>query len=144
MASTSVLSPTSVGLRQVSQVVPALSRSGARIVLRGNPNINGQTTTSLYDGNFEGIGGIINEGFVETTLAVAIAPDGTRAHTFDAASKVRTFDLTQPAVSGLFPEVGTGTPASPGLGPPVRMKISPDGGTLFLAAEKAIVILPAP
>ena len=141
VASTSVLSTTSVNLRQESQVVPALSRSGTRIVVHGNPNLNGQTATSLYDGNFEGIGGITKEASFPITQAVAIAPDGTRAYALDS-SQVHAFDLTQPQVGGLFPEVGTGTAAAPGSVP--IMKISPDGGTLFLAGSSGIVILSAP
>jgi hypothetical protein len=143
VASTSVLSPIGFGLRQVSGVAPALDRSGTRMILRGNPNINGQTATSIYDGNFERIGGIVDEGFSDIIQAVAIAPDGTRAYVFDSSSNVRAFDLTQPTVGGLFPEIGTGTSASPGTGP-FRMKTTPDGGTLFLAGGTAVVILPAP
>jgi len=151
VASTGVLSSTGVPLRQIqqniSQVIPALNRSGSRIVLNGNPNLNGGDQTGLFDGSFGSLGGITNQtSFPTTQQALAIKPDGTRAYTFDSGiGKVHTFDLTQPLNSGgLFPEVGTGTPAAPGNGPPVRLRISPDGGTLFLAAETAIVILPAP
>src|SRR5438132_7309517 len=59
---------------------------------------------------------LVERGAADYTLPRR--PDGTRAYAFDS-SKVHTFDLTQPQVGGRFPEVGTGTTAAPGSGPPV-------------------------
>jgi hypothetical protein len=62
---------------------------------------------------------------------------------------VRVFDLTSPpSGQAMFPEILPAiTPsASPSanLSNPVKMVITPDGGTMFIAGDQQIIVLPAP
>jgi hypothetical protein len=120
---------------------PVLDRKATRVLITPNTY-----TTQIYDNNFEYLGSLAG-----VTIAATMKPDGTRAYTFDDTGVLRTFDLTQNPVGGFFPEVGTGTalPGDPGYTnypytTTVRMLLSPDGGTLFIAGDTQIVILPAP
>jgi hypothetical protein len=120
---------------------PVLDRKATRVLITPNTY-----TTQIYDNNFEYLGSLAG-----VTIAATMKPDGTRAYTFDDTGVLRTFDLTQNPVGGFFPEVGTGTalPGDPGYTnypytTTVRMLVSPDGGTLFIAGDTQIVILPAP
>jgi hypothetical protein len=82
-------------------------------------------------------------GTIPFANTVVVSPNGTRAYTYSSGT-VRTYDLTTPPVLGAFSEIGIGTatPGNPGLG--TVMTISPDGGTLFIAGDAAIVVMPAP
>ena len=129
LAASQTFSVTGVSLNQNS-IAPALDRAATRIVLNG---------TNVYDAGYNFLGTLPS-----TTLAVVVKPDATRAYTFDsAASQVLSFDLTASPAGGAFPQVGATAPAGdPGTG--VRMAISPDGGTLFLAGNNQIAVQPAP
>jgi hypothetical protein len=113
---------------------PALDRAATRIVING---------TNVYDSGFNLLGTL-----PATTLAAVVSPDATRAYTFDStASQVLSFDLTTAPTSGaggLYTQVGTGTTLAGNPGSDVRMTISPDGGTLFLAGSTQIVVQPSP
>jgi hypothetical protein len=139
-------SATGAALNQNS-VAPAISvytpanstTSTTRIVLSGT-DVNSATVTNVYDANYNLLGTLPN-----TTLAVVVKPDATRAYTFDStASQVLSFDLTASPAGGAFPQVGSGTTLAGNPGTGVRMAISPDGGTLFLAGSSRIVVQPAP
>jgi hypothetical protein len=57
---------------------------------------------------------------------------------------IRKFDLNSPAGGG-FAEIGGGTPVTDSPGSNFNaMTISADGGTLFLAGDERLIILPAP
>jgi hypothetical protein len=119
---------SSAAARNVSNIV--LNRTASRTVLnRGE----------VFDSGFTLLGNLPS-----TSLAVVLSPDGTIAYTHDSGGKVRKFDLTGALVAGYFPEVGTGTtpPASPGTSS--MMTISLDGGSLFIAGNQNVVIMPAP
>ncbi len=129
-AATQGFSAAGIALNQ-NAVAPALDRAATRIVLNG---------TNVYDSGYQLLGTL-----PATTAAVTLRPDGTRAYTFDsAAGQILTFDLTASPAGGAFAQGGAPlTPAGdPGTG--VRMTISPDGGTLFLAGSSQIVVQPLP
>lgn len=83
-----------------------------------------------------------------TTLCSILSRDSTRAYTFDSDLKVHVFDLTATPVLGQYPEIGSGITADdPGAGTngqDMRMAISPDAKTLFLAGGTQIVVVPLP
>ena len=129
-ASTNSIGATTVSLNQNS-IAPVLDRDGARLALNG---------LNVYAGDFTLLGTL-----PATTLAVAFKPDGTSAYTYDsAAAAVLTFDTSVTRDGAALPQVGAAVPlaADPGAG--VKMIISPDGGTLFLAGATQIVIQPTP
>lgn len=129
-ASTQAFSATGVTLNQ-NAVAPSLDRAATRIVLNG---------TNVYDSGYRLLGTL-----PATTLAVVVKPDATRAYTFDsAAAQILSFDLTASPAGGAFPQVGSATAPVGDPGSGVRMAISPDGGTLFLAGSSQIVVQPAP
>jgi hypothetical protein len=77
--------------------------------------------------------------------SAVLSPDGNRIYAYDAAAgMLRTLDAHTPPSGGAFPEIGTGVPVpdAPGLGH--NMIITPDGGTLILAGNDHLVIMPAP
>jgi len=127
-ASTQALSVTGIPLSLTA--APVLNRSGSQIVLNN---------TRVYNAGFNYLGGLPN-----TTLAVTLSPNGGIAYTYDSSGSVRKFDLTGALVAGIYPEIGTGTTlaGSPGTG--VRMTITPDGGTLFIAGISQLVVQPTP
>jgi hypothetical protein len=142
-ASSGLLSASNLSLNQrlMEWSPPVLDRKATRVLITPNTY-----TTQIYDNNFEYLGSLAG-----VTIAATMKPDGTRAYTFDDTGVLRTFDLTQNPVGGFFPEVGTGTalPGDPGYtdypySTIVRMLVSPDGGTLFIAGDTQIVVLPAP
>jgi hypothetical protein len=149
VAASDTFSGTSVALNQysVNPVAPAIAvytqanstTSTTRIVLSGT-DVNNAAVINVYDGSYNLLGTLPT-----TTLAVVVKPDATRAYTFDSASsQVLSFDLT-PITPASVPltQIGAVTPlGNPGTG--VRMAISADGATLFLAGSSRIVVQPAP
>lgn len=129
-ASTNTIGATVVALNQ-NGIAPVLDRDGTRLALNG---------LNVYGGDFSFLGTL-----PATTLAVAFKPDGTRIYTYDtAAGGVRIFDTSVTKSGEALPQIGTAVAlaADPGAG--VKMTISPDGGTLFLAGTNQIVIQPTP
>jgi len=157
VAASDTFSAIGIGLNQNS-IAPALgvytppsttssttaTPSTTRIVLSGKDASN-NTVTNVYDASYTLLGTLPS-----TTLAVAVKQDVTATHayafTFDSAdSKVHSFDVTTSQAGAAFQEAvpgGTALLGNPGAG--VRMVISPDGGTLFLAGSTQIVVLPSP
>ncbi|UCH54098.1 MAG: hypothetical protein JSW09_04790, partial [Pseudomonadota bacterium] len=129
-ASTQLIGATSITLNQ-NTILPAIDREATRFVLNG---------TNVYDSDFGLLGTL-----PATTGAVVLRPDATRAYTFDSTSgQVHAFDLTATPNGGAFPEVGSGTALAGSPGSDVRMAISADGGSLFLAGSNQIVVQPTP
>jgi hypothetical protein len=134
-ASAGTLGATSV-VSSESHPRPALDRNATRILLGSH---------SVYNANFQQL------GTIPFGVAAALSPNGTKAYTYEAFTvspngRVHVYDLTA-AVAGAFPEIGTGTatPTTPGSNVGrSRMTISLDGGTLFIAGEQGIVMMPAP
>lgn len=130
-ASASRLFTASALLVNQNSIAPALSRDSSRLVLNGL-NVYGALTTLLGT-------------LPATTLAVVVKPDATRAYTYDsAAAAILSFDLVNTTSGAALTQVGGATvlPADPGSN--IRMAISPDGGTLFVAGGNQIVIAPTP
>jgi hypothetical protein len=150
-ASTGVATPTTFE-RNVSSV--ALDGTGSRAILQFL--WNSAPRWEVFDWSLASLGLLPAD-----TKAAVLSPDGARAYTFErrpltgaaTSGVVRTFDLTAPTVGGYFQEVGTEVtlaayPGDPAYGSSdanlVRMTISPDGGTLFLAGSHAVVVQPVP
>jgi hypothetical protein len=145
-AASDAFSATPVALNQ-NPVAPAVdvytpadsTTSTTRIVLSGTDASNA-AVTNVYDASYNLLGTLPN-----TTLAVVVKPDATRAYTYDSAtSQVLSFDLTATPAGGAYPQVGSGVTLAGNPGSGVKMTISPDGGTLFLAGSSQIVVQPAP
>jgi hypothetical protein len=127
----------------ILSVPPSFDRAGTRLVLRGrNQSLGGAPVCNVYDANMQLIGTL-----PDTTLAVIVHPDGSRAYVLDNAGNLRSFDLTANVMGGAYPEVGTGvaigTFGETDAGG-VRMAITPDGGTLFIAGRGGILVQPSP
>ncbi|MDH5327832.1 MAG: hypothetical protein OEZ68_18205 [Gammaproteobacteria bacterium] len=76
-----------------------------------------------------------------TSTAVAFSLDGNSLYALDS-STLRKYDLSNPDINSVLPEIGTGVAIStPGSYP--KMLLSADGGTVFLAGTSRVVIQPA-
>jgi hypothetical protein len=122
---------TSVTLRQ-NAIAPAQDRNSTRVVLNG---------TRVYNVDLTLIGTL-----PDTTTAVVVRQDGTRAYTYDSSVPgVRTFDISTAVTdAGAFTPVGSPVTLAGDPGAGVKMAISPDGNTLFLAGASQIVVQPTP
>lgn len=119
-----------IALKQ-NGIAPILNRDATRYIFNG---------TRVYNAEFALLGTL-----PATTLAVALRPDGLRAYTYDsAAGGVLTFDLSATAGGNAYSAIGSALALPGDPGPGVRMTISPDGRTLFLAGATQIVVQPAP
>lgn len=124
------ISTSTITLNQNS-VAPVLDRDMTRMVLNGQ---------NVYDRQFTLLGKL-----PETTVAVALRPDGKRAYTYDStAGALLRFDISATKEGAAYPQLGNPVPlvASPGSG--MKMTISDDGNTLFLAGTTQIVVQPTP
>ena len=135
-ASSGTFAATSAALNQSenpltqSAIAPVLDQSAVHIVLNG---------TSVFNNSF-GYLGALPSG----TLAVALSPDSNCAYTFDSSGDIVAYNLNAGPVNGTYVPVGSGTSVSPGTNGTIRMAITPDGGTLFIAGSSGIVVQPAP
>lgn len=112
-------------------VQPAIDRTFSRVVING---------TRVYDGNLAFLGTL-----PDTTVAVAIKPNGTRAYAYDAtAGGILVYDISVDRDEAAYAALGAVTPLAGNPGSGVRMAITPDGGTLFLAGSAQIVVQPTP
>jgi hypothetical protein len=118
-----------ISLRQ-NTVAPVYARNENRVVLNGQ---------RVYDANDALLGTL-----PASTVAVALKPDGTRAYAFDTtAGGILTYDISVDRDEAAYVALGPVTPLTdPGNVP--RMIISPDGGTLFLAGNGRVVVVPTP
>jgi hypothetical protein len=121
---------TQAALRQ-NGVPPTVDRTFSRFILNGR---------RVFDGAFGFLGTL-----PDTTNAVVLKPNGTRAYAYDAtAGGILVYDTSVDRNEAAYVALGAATPlaADPGTG--VRMTITPDGGTLFIAGSLRIVVLPTP
>lgn len=136
------LTSTAVANRDETQGIrssrPALDRTGRVIVLNG-------ASTRVYSRDYRTLGRL-----PDTTRAVAVTPDATRAYTFDVPNvntggELRSFDLTADLDNGFFPQSGASIPLrlESGAGA-VIMAISPDGDAVFVAGTSGIQVHPVP
>lgn len=125
------LSPGTVSLNQ-NTIAPVLDRAATRAVLNG---------TRVYDSSFALLGTLPN-----TTAAIVLKPNGARAYAYDpTAGGIVTYDISVDRDEAAYAPLGAAVPLAGNPGTAVRMIITPDGGTLFLAgAGGEIVIQPTP
>ena len=98
-----------------------------------------------FDSNFQVLGSIPPAASLPITFAAALSPNASRAYS-SSGTVLHRYDLTAAAdsITGLFPEIVPAVTllSDPGSSP--VMTISPDGGTLFIAGDAGIVVVPAP
>lgn len=117
-------------LRQ-NTVPPAISRNGNRLVLNGQ---------RVYDGSEAFLGTL-----PATTAAVVLKPDGTRAYAYDpTAGGIFVYDISVDRDEAAYAALGAVVPVVGDPGSGVRMTITPDGGTLFVAGSARVVVQPTP
>jgi hypothetical protein len=134
-SSTGVL--TRASLSSAARAI-AMDRTGNRVAAG-----NAGEAVRVYDRSWALLGTL-----PATSLAFIITPAGDRAITFDLNQQVRIFDLTANVVGGAFPESQAAiTPAGDPTtndGEPVRLALTPDGRTLFVAGDTRIAVVPLP
>lgn len=104
--------------------------------------IHDGTSNSVYDASYNLLGQIPGP-----VRVLAINPQGTRLYALDQDSTLHTYDLTAATVNGDYPEIGSGSsPTVPASTSSItlRLAIAPDGGTLFLAGDTGVAVIPAP
>jgi hypothetical protein len=122
-----------------------MDRTGSTILVGVKEDSQPQITPTIYNGSFAALGSLPTS----SDASYVLSPDGRYAYAYYTSTKlIRKFDLSAPS-AGSFVEIGTGTPVAdspvvPGNGNFVRMIISPDGETLFLAGNSNIIVMPAP
>jgi hypothetical protein len=115
----------------------SVSRDGSKMILVSSELSASQVTTvySFGGGAFAALGNLPAglTGFV-------ISPDGSTAFAyFPSTGLIRKFDLNTAG----FPQTNSVAVPSPGTFFNT-MTISPDGGTLFLAGNQQLIIVPTP
>jgi hypothetical protein len=118
----------------------SMDRTGDKVLIRGH-DLSSEFAR-VYDRSWNVLG----------TMSVFVgdfcqlSPDGTRAYIYGQDGDVHIYDLTAPLVADQFQEIGTLTLA--GIPDPgnnlMRMTISQDGRTLFLAGITQVVVQPLP
>lgn len=112
-------------------VAPVISRSGNRLVVRG---------TRVFDGNESLLGTL-----PDTTVAIALKPDGSRAYTYDPTlGGILVYDISVDRDEAAYAALGAPVPVAGNPGSAPKMIISPDGRTLFLAGSAQVVVQPTP
>jgi hypothetical protein len=130
VAATGSLSTVALGINR-NAVLPAIDRTGSRIVLNG---------LGVYDATFGLIGALPS-----TTLAAVPSPDGSRVYAYDSASAgIVTYDATTAVATSttVLPVLGTTIALSGDPGSGVQMVITPFGNGLILAGSQQIVVVP--
>jgi hypothetical protein len=115
------------------------SGTGERIIISSSPSTSSRVTT-VYGTSFAVLGNLPSN-----LKGVVISADGATAFAyFNDTNTVRKFDLNAPIVGG-FREIGAGTAvlSTPGSDF-VQMALGPDGSTLFMAGNQALVIMTTP
>ena len=130
-----------------SVVREMLDRTGALLV-NASVDVSDVIHFKAFDRNWHLLGEV-QSPMPNGTLAFALAPDGTRLYTYTMDNKLHTYDLVTAPVAGKYAEIGTGTALAGdpgvitgGFSYPLRMIITPDGGTVFIASAGQIVVQP--
>lgn len=109
-----------------------LNRDGSRVI--GYNSGSGQFT--IYDAGLN-----LLATLPASTLETVFGPISGRVYTLDTNNTVRIFDLSQPTVAGMYPEILPAlTPIqAPSIG---AATITPDEGALFLTTNGGVVVVP--
>jgi hypothetical protein len=130
LPSTDTFSQTGITLNQ-NGLAPVLDRTSIRMILNG---------TQVYDSALAFLGALS-----DAPEAVVLRQNGDRAYTFDvSAGGVLTFDLTANPDSDVYNPLAAAVPLVGDPGASVKMTITPDGRTLFIAGTTQLVVQPAP
>jgi hypothetical protein len=127
----STFSSSSTVMTRQNAVLPALARNATRLVING---------VRVYDGAENLLGTLPN-----TTAAVALKSDGTRAYAYDPTlGGIVTYDVSVDRDEAAYAPLGAAVPLAGDPGSNVQMTISPDNRTLFLAGGTQVVVQPVP
>jgi len=134
-AATGRVTATSVNINEYPDQPAALDNSASKIIAYAGG------TNNVYDATYALLGTLPG-----SARLIVVKPDGTRAYGWNQDSTLHSYDLTAPTVGGAFPQVGAAvtvsTPASNGSAT-LRSAITPDGGTLFVAGDTGVAVVPA-
>ena len=115
----------------------SLDRAGNRVAAS-----SAGETVRIYDRSWTLLGTL-----PASTRAFVLSPRGDRAIAFDVDGKVRVFDITANVAGGAYAAIGNAiTPAGdPGtIAEPIRLALTPDARTLFVAGDTRIAVVPLP
>jgi IPT/TIG domain len=120
----------------------SVDRTGSRLILTRAESSPDQVTT-VYNHSLVALG--VLPDVAHSLRGFVISPDGSKAYVYYSdTGKIRQFDLNSPSGGG-FVEIGSGTPVTDSPGTFFNdMTISADGGTLFLAGNVRVIVMPAP
>jgi hypothetical protein len=120
----------------------SVDRTGSTFILT-TAEFSPDQVTTVYDSSFAPLG--ILPDSAHDLRGFVVSPDGTKAYAYySGTGKIRKFDLTVPN-DGSFLEIGTGRTIEDSPGTFFNdMTISPDGGTLFIAGNQNVIVVPAP
>jgi hypothetical protein len=133
-----IFARTTVNEMQLPGQPVAVDSSANRLVVQSG------TTQGLqvFDSSYSAIGSIA----VPARLVV-VNPQGTRAYLFTDDHMLFTYDISAP-VTGGFSQAGASIPvtlpSTTDQAPAVLSAISPDGGTIFVAAYGGLAVVPSP
>ena len=129
-ATTGGFSTTPISLNQ-NAIPPAFDRSATRFLLNGN---------RVFDATAALLGTL-----PDTTAAVVLKPDGTRVYTFDtAANGILVYDISETKSGEAYTALAAAVPLIADPGDSIKMTISPDANTLFIAGANQLVVQPTP
>jgi hypothetical protein len=121
-----------------------MDQTGATLVATVDPPFE-EPSTRVYDRNWT------VRGLIPYTLNdFVVTRDGSRVYVYGDDGKIHVYDLTATpdGVSNQFPQIGSGltlvgSPESLGAHR-VRLVLTPDEHTLFVAGSDQVVVLPLP
>jgi hypothetical protein len=129
-ASSGQFLPTSITISQ-NAVLPTFDREATRFVLNG---------VQVFASDLALLGKL-----PETTAAVVLRPDGKRAYTYDStANALLVFDISETKSGEAFAPLGDPVPLASAPGSNIKMAISADATTLFIAGTTQLVVQPTP
>jgi hypothetical protein len=110
----------------------SVDRHGTRVILNGK---------DLYNASISLLGSLPT-----TTVGSTVSADATRAYSYDSNGTVRVFDLMAAPLNSLYPEIMPSKTlmSSPAVSVWATLIESPDGGSLFVAIESGIYVVPLP
>ena len=130
---------------------PPMNTCFNQCIGQGSASLTGdriQSGTGIADVDFLALGFANN---ASGPIAGVINRAGTRFYVYEvpgATAQLRTYDLTATPAGNppLYPEIGMPSPlaGNPGISTALRMTITPDGGTVFIAGPSGIAVQPTP